>query len=136
MKKFGILLLAAFLLAGCMATTPTQTSTSTTAPGGSFLAWYCYEGWSDAQDGGRNYIFYAYSSSDQASVNVHGEDVPARFTMDGLDAQYAFGPEADNGRFNYLLTIQPDGRAVYRTWESGDFRYSATYHCRKASKSR
>ena len=134
MTKYVFLLPIALLLTSCMATTPTQTST--TSPGEDILAWYCYGSSYDAEYERRNHIFYAYSDSDGAFVNVHGDDVPAEFSMDGLDAQYAFGPDARSGRFDYLLTIQPDGRATYGDLESGRFSYSATYHCRRAANSR
>lgn len=140
MTKCISLLPIALLLTSCMATTPTQTSTrtqtSTTPPGEDILAWYCYGSSYDAKYEKRNHVFYAYSDSDGAFVNVHGDDVPAEFGMDGLDAQYAFGQDARSGRFDYLLTIQPDGRAEYGDLDSGSFRLSALYYCRKAVNSR
>ena len=134
MTKCIFLLPIALVLTGCMATTPTQTST--TSPGEDILAWYCYGSSYDAEYESRNYIFYAYSDSDGAFVNVHGDDVPAEFSMDGLDAQYVFGPDASSGRFDYFLTIQPDGDAKYGDIDSGWFRLSGLYHCRKSANSR
>jgi hypothetical protein len=117
-----------------MAAAPTQTSETTSE--GAFLAWYCYGSYSDMRAGGRNYVFYAYSDTNEAHVNVHGEDVPAVFSMDGLDAQYLFGPNAGRGQYDYYLIIEPDGDAKYGDHDSEFSFPKSFYDCRKASKSR
>jgi hypothetical protein len=134
MAKYILAAVAAFLLSACMATTPTQSSN--TSSGDVFLAWFCYGMYSDMRMGGRNFDFYAYSDSDDAYVNVHGEDVPAKFSMDGLDAQYLFGPDAKRGQYDYFLFIEADGDATYGDYESGNTWTKSRYHCRKAESSR
>jgi hypothetical protein len=117
-----------------MAATPTHTSEIPS--GGAFLAWYCYGSYSDMRTGGRNFVFYAYSDSNEAYVNVHGEDVPAYFSMDGLDAQYLFGPKAERGQYDYYLIIEPDGDAKYGDYDSEFSFPKSFYDCRKAAQSR
>ncbi len=117
-----------------MATTPTQTATTT--QGENILAWYCYGMYSDMKRGGQDFDFYAYSDTEGAYVNVHGEDVPAKFSMDGLDATYLFGPNADRGQYDYYLIIEADGEAKYGDYEAGFGFPKAYYHCRKSSNSR
>ena len=134
MTRWYVLCPIALLLSGCMAATPTQTSD--TPSGDAFLAWYCYGMYSDMKRGGRDFDFYAYSSDDEAFVNVHGEDVPAKFSMDGLDAQYLFGPDAQRGRYDYFLIIEPDGDAKYGDYDSGSTWTKSYYHCRKTANSR
>ena len=134
MAKYILAAIAAFLLSACMATAPTQTSN--TPSGDAYLAWYCYGMYSDMRSGGRNFDFYAYSGSEEAYVNVHGEDVPAKFSMDGLDAQYLFGPDANSGRYDYFLIIEPDGDAEYGDYNWGSTSTKSYYHCRKAANSR
>jgi hypothetical protein len=134
MTKWNFLCPIALLFSGCLATTPTQTSN--TSSGDAFLAWYCYGSYSDMKSGSRNFDFYAYSDSNEAYVNVHGEDVPAKFSMDGLDAEYLFGPDAKRGRYDYFLIIEPDGDAKYGDYDSGSTRTKSFYDCRKAANSR
>jgi len=124
MKNLIVTLTVALMLGGCLAATPTSTATDA-----SYLAWHCYGSSYDAQYvAPRNWIFYAADNSDGAVVNLHGDDIPARFQMDGLDAQFYFGDKA--------LIIQPDGRAQYGDIARGRFSHSNFYYCNKAKNSR
>lgn len=104
------------------------------------LAWYCYDSSYDAEYEPRNVIFFAHQGSDGASVNIHGDDVAARFEMDGLNAIFDFGWTEAGGHYKYSLTIQPDGRTYYydiaRSPYTDDLisSFNTSYHCRKASK--
>lgn len=131
MAKVIIAALAASLLSGCMAATPTTpTSVPTAMPAEQVdFAWFCYGSAVDAEYETDRWIFYAYSGANSAYVNLHGEDLPATLEMDGLDAWFVFGSKA--------LMIPPDGRAQYGDLDNaGRFSLSALYSCRKGQGSR
>ena len=131
MAKFIIAALAAFFVSGCMATTPTTPKTVPTAIPAEQVdfAWFCYGSGYDAEYATDRWIFFAYSGSSSAFVNLHGEDLPATLEMDGLDAWFLFGSNA--------LVIPPDGDAKYGDIsEDGWFSISDLYHCRKGQGSR
>lgn len=144
MRIYTTAALAAFLLSACMATTPTQgKSVSTAIPGELIeLAWFCYGSSYDAEYETHNWIFYAYTGGDLAYVNIHGEDRRAEFSMDGLDATFAFDWDENLGHYTHGLIIEADGDSKYvdiymsPLTETLLDSLSALYSCRKAQGSR